>query len=243
MLLLLLLLGRLCCTRTSPSSTDKQRAEQHNTHTQTGRGRRADETKGMKKKHTGKRAWNGGMGVDFIFFLFGCCFFFSLACLRYVVCSIIFFCLPYAFVYRPVFGFVCFCVLHMRFFRSFGLFFPFACAALSQRRRQRRDSKRQQSQRQHNRSLPACLVSLSLTLILSFVAKRTPHSMSLSACCVVKRQLNKCMCVCACVLSTPLCICAHNFTVILKQLIKLTCYYFFPLHSLYVVRHILLNIT
>lgn len=74
----------------------QQRAEQHNTHTHTrrqaeGGQRRADETKGMKKKHTGKRAWNGGMGVDFIFFLFGCCFFFSLACLRYVVCSIIFF--------------------------------------------------------------------------------------------------------------------------------------------------------
>lgn len=78
--------------------------------------------------------------------------------------------------------------------------------------------------------IAACLhvLSLSLTLILSFVAKRTPHSMSLSACCVVKRQLNKCMCVCACVLNTPLCICAHNFTVILKQLIKLTCYYFSP---------------
>lgn len=81
-----------------------------------------------------------------------------------MLCVVLFFfCLPYAFVYRPVFGFVCFCVLHMRFFRSFGLLFPFACAALSQRRRQRRDSKRQQSQRQHNRSLPACLVSLSHT--------------------------------------------------------------------------------
>lgn len=144
----------------------------------------------MKKKHTGKRAWNGGMGVDFIFFLFGCCFFSSLACLRYVVCCIIFFCLPYAFVYRPVFGFVCFCVLHMRFFLSFGLFFPFACAALSQRRRQRRDSRARGS------IIAACLHVLSLFLSLSFVAKRTPHSMSLSACCVVKRQLNKCMCMC-----------------------------------------------
>lgn len=90
LLLLLLLLGRLCCTRTSTDNS----GQSSTTHTHTlaeGGQRRADETKGMKKKHTGKRAWNGGMGVDFIFFLFGCCFFFSLACLRYVVCSIIFF--------------------------------------------------------------------------------------------------------------------------------------------------------
>lgn len=51
------------------------------------------------------------------------------------------------------------------------------------------------------------------------------------------------MYVYVCVLNTPLCICAHNFTVILKQLIKLTCYYFSPLHSFYAVRYISLNIT
>lgn len=139
------------------------------THTHKSIGRRADETKGMKKKHTGKRAWNRGMGVDFIFFLFGCCFFFSsFACLRYVVCCI-FFCLPYAFVYRPVFGFVCFCVLHMRFFRSFGLFFPFACAALSQRRRQRRDSRARGS------IIAACLHVLSLSSSHSLLWPRGRH--------------------------------------------------------------------
>lgn len=165
--LLLLLLGRLCCTRTSPSSTDKQQAEQH-THT------KVEGDVQTKRKEWRKNTLAKGHGIGewelILFSSFSAAASSSprlLACV--MLCVVFFFCLPYAFVYRPVFGFVCFCVLHMRFFRSFGLFFTFACAALSQRRWQRRDSRARGS------IIAACLHVLSLSSSHSLLWPRGRH--------------------------------------------------------------------
>lgn len=117
------------------------------------------------------------MGIEFIFLpfrllllaLYAVCACLCLClCLCVCVRVVLFFCLPYAFVYRPVFGFVCFCVLHMRFFRSFGLLFVrlFARSFVNSRAlfsSAEAEAERRQQQ-QHNRSLHACVSYLSLSL-------------------------------------------------------------------------------
>lgn len=198
--LLLLLLGRLCCTRTSPSSTDKQQAEQH-THT------KVEGDVQTKRKEWRKNTLAKGHGIGewelILFSSFSAAASSSprlLACV--MLCVVLFFLFTLCFRLSTRFWF---CVFLCATYAFLSLFRSLLSVRVRRALAATVAATRQQSQRQHNRSLPACLVSLFLSL--SFVAKRTPHSMSLSACCVVKRQLNKCMRMCVCIKHASLHMC------------------------------------
>lgn len=126
--LLLLLFGRLCCTRTTDNQRDWRKGRAANTR----RGKQGDRQtdSGETKRKKKKILWQKGMGVDFIFFLYGCCFLLALCC----VCVVLFFLFTLCFRLSTRFWFCVFLCATYAFRSLFRSLFPFACARVRRSR-------------------------------------------------------------------------------------------------------------